>query len=103
MNHLKIKTENIKSIVDIEEKVRNDMAKIVKKPNIPNRPSGIFFGAAGAAKTPKIGDFRPAQKPCIENPSVLNRAFRFANGPSPRKEVGETGLLNVAALWMAIK
>ena len=44
MNHLKIKTENIKSIVDIEEKVRNDMAKIVKKPNIPNRPSGIFFG-----------------------------------------------------------
>ncbi len=26
--------------------------------------------AAGAAQTPKINDLRPAQKPCITNPSV---------------------------------
>lgn len=49
LNHLKNKTENIKSIVDIEEKVRQDMAKIVKKPNTPTRSSGIFFGG------PKFG------------------------------------------------
>jgi hypothetical protein len=31
---------------------------------------GMVFGAAGAAQTPKIDDFRPAQKSCIKNPSV---------------------------------
>ncbi len=31
---------------------------------------GGGFGAAGAAQTPKIKDFRPAQKPCIKNLSV---------------------------------
>ncbi len=31
---------------------------------------GMVCGAAGAVQTPKVGDFRPAQKPCIENPSV---------------------------------
>ncbi len=30
----------------------------------------MVFGAAGAAQTPKISDFQPAQKPCIKNPSV---------------------------------
>jgi hypothetical protein len=30
----------------------------------------MAFGAPGAAQTPKICDFRPAQKPCIKNPSV---------------------------------
>ncbi len=30
----------------------------------------MFFVAAGAAQTPKIGDFRGAQKPCITNPSA---------------------------------
>jgi hypothetical protein len=34
------------------------------------RPSGMVFGAAGAAHIPKIIDFRPAQQPCIKNPSV---------------------------------
>ena len=29
-----------------------------------------FWGAAGAAETPQIDDFRPAQKPCIKHPSV---------------------------------
>jgi hypothetical protein len=29
-----------------------------------------FLGAAGAAQTPKNVDFRPAQKPCMINPSV---------------------------------
>ncbi len=33
-------------------------------------PSGMVFGAAGAAQTPNIDDFRPAQKPCMKNPSV---------------------------------
>ncbi len=33
-------------------------------------PSGVFFGSAGAVQTPKVGDFRPARKPCIKNPSV---------------------------------
>ncbi len=31
----------------------------------------MVCGAAGAAKTPNIDDFRPVQKPCIKNPSVL--------------------------------
>ncbi len=33
-------------------------------------PFGMVFGAAGAVQTPKISDFRPAQKPCIKNSSV---------------------------------
>ncbi len=37
-------------------------------------PSGFVFEAAGAAQTSKIDDFRPAQKPCIKNPSVIRRA-----------------------------
>ncbi len=35
------------------------------------RPSGMVFGAAGAAQTQKIDDCRPAQKPCIKSPSVI--------------------------------
>jgi hypothetical protein len=34
-------------------------------------PFGMVFGAAGAAHTSKIDDFRPAQKPCIENQSIV--------------------------------
>jgi hypothetical protein len=30
----------------------------------------MVFGAAGATQTPKIDDFRPAQKSCMKNPSV---------------------------------
>ncbi len=30
----------------------------------------MFFGAPGAAQTPKIDDSRPAPKSCIKNPSV---------------------------------
>ncbi len=30
----------------------------------------IVFGAAGAVKTPKFEDLRPAPKTCIENPSL---------------------------------
>ena len=30
-------------------------------------PFGMVFEAAGAAQIPKIGDFRPAQQPCIES------------------------------------
>ena len=33
-------------------------------------PSGSFFWAAGAAQTPKINDFRAAQRPSIKNTSV---------------------------------
>ncbi len=33
-------------------------------------PSGIVFGASGAAQTRKIDDFRPARKPCNKHPSV---------------------------------
>jgi hypothetical protein len=33
-------------------------------------PFGIVFGAARATQTPNIDDFRPAQQPCIKNPSV---------------------------------
>ncbi len=35
-------------------------------------PSGMVFGAAGAAQSPKIGDSRRATNPCIENPSVIS-------------------------------
>jgi hypothetical protein len=31
-------------------------------------PSGMVFGATGAAQTPNIDDFRPVQKPCIQKP-----------------------------------
>jgi hypothetical protein len=37
-------------------------------------PSGMVFGAAGAAQTPQIGDFRPAEKSCIKSPCVLTAA-----------------------------
>jgi hypothetical protein len=30
----------------------------------------VLFGAAGAAQTLEIVDYRPAQKPCMKNPSV---------------------------------
>ncbi len=33
-------------------------------------PSGGVVGAAGVAQTTKTDGFRPAQKPCIKNPSV---------------------------------
>ncbi len=33
-------------------------------------PFGMVFGASGAAQTPNIDDSRPAQKPCIKNPTV---------------------------------
>ena len=32
---------------------------------------GMAFGAPGAAQTPKIDDFRPAQKSCMKNPCVM--------------------------------
>jgi hypothetical protein len=34
------------------------------------QPFGTFFGAAGAAQTPRVDDLRPAQQPCIKNPSA---------------------------------
>ncbi len=34
-------------------------------------PFGMLLGAAAVARTLKIDDFRPAQKPCIKSPSVL--------------------------------
>ncbi len=34
-------------------------------------PFGMVCWAAGAAHTPKIEDLRPAQKPCIKNPSII--------------------------------
>jgi hypothetical protein len=46
-------------------------------------PSGMVFGAAGASQTPKIDDFRPAQKPCIKNPS-LNQNCR-SDGPRAKR------------------
>ncbi len=36
-----------------------------------------WFPGPGAAQTPKIDDFRPAQKSCIKNPSVWNGAHGF--------------------------
>lgn len=43
--HLKNKTENVKSIVDIEEKVRQDMSKTIKKPvSSAINKGGIMFG-----------------------------------------------------------
>ncbi len=42
-----------------------------KRGGLSPPPSGMFFWAAGAAQSPKTDDFRPAQKPCIKNPSVL--------------------------------
>lgn len=50
--HLKNKTENIKSIVEIEEKVRQDMSKSNKKANSPSLgKGGIFFGGGARAGT----------------------------------------------------
>jgi hypothetical protein len=37
-------------------------------------PFGMVCGAVRASQTPKIGDCRPAQKPCIENPSARGYA-----------------------------
>ncbi len=36
-----------------------------------------FFGAAGAAQTPKIDDCQLAQKPCLKNPSVYVYVFCY--------------------------
>ena len=33
-------------------------------------PSGMVVVAAGAAQSPEINDFRPAQKPIIKNPPL---------------------------------
>ncbi len=44
---------------------------------------GTFFGAAGAAPTPQIDDFRPAQKPCIQNPSVSSCLAQGIQGTWP--------------------
>ncbi len=46
-----------------------------------------FTGAAGAAKTPKIGDFRSAQKPGIKNHGVLNFGLPH-RGPDPSSYSG---------------
>ena len=47
---MKGKTENMKSIVDIEEKVRQDMSKVQKRiPSASSTSRGIFFGG------PKMG------------------------------------------------
>jgi hypothetical protein len=40
----------------------------------------MVFGAAGAAQTPKLDDFWPAQKPCIKNPGVTPCRDRFRYG-----------------------
>ncbi len=39
-----------------------------------------MVGAAGAAQTPKINDFRPAQKPCIKNPSAYYSYYWVPDG-----------------------
>jgi hypothetical protein len=46
--------------------------------------SGMVFGALRAAQTRKINDFRPAQKPCIKNPSVMDFKFYFCMFLWPR-------------------
>ncbi len=38
-------------------------------------PVGMVFPAAGAAQTPKIGDFWSAQKPCFKNPRLNSKGF----------------------------
>ena len=59
--------------------------------------SGIDFGATGAAQTPKIGDFRPAQKPCIKNPSVLLLVvLRFFVDPELVRDGRETSAPTLA-------
>jgi hypothetical protein len=57
-------------------------------------PFGIVFWAAGAAQTPKVDDFRPAQQPCIKNLSVLlpGRKSKILNGLLPgRHRNGPSG------------
>lgn len=56
--HLKNKTEGAKSIIDIEEKVRNDMSKVVKRSSSsqPFGKSGITFGMGGRIGRPDTSD-----------------------------------------------
>ena len=54
--HLKNKTESVKSIVDIEEKVRNDMSKVVKKSSQSFGKGGITFGMGGRMGKPDTSD-----------------------------------------------
>ena len=49
---------------------RRSQKNITKGGGRSHPPFGKVFGAAGAAQTFKIDDFRPAQQPCINNPSV---------------------------------
>ncbi len=48
--------------------------------------SGKVFGAAGAAQTQRIGDFRPAQKPCIKNQSVRYAGLICMDTPTSMPE-----------------
>ncbi len=48
-------------------------------------PSGMVLGATGAAQTPKIGEFRPAQKPCIKNISLsCFSCYKGIGRPNPQ-------------------
>ncbi len=65
-----------------------------------------FVGPPGPPRSPRIDDFRPAQKPCIKNPSVWHpiggRAYRRASEvchvgskPSPRPRGGRSASTEV--------
>ncbi len=47
--------------------------KPIKKGGERNPPCWLTSGAQGAPQTPEMDDYRPAQKSCIKNPSVLVR------------------------------
>ncbi len=55
-------------------------------------PFGMVFGAAGAAQTPKIDDFRPALKPYIRNPSDYRPKASYELAPCSQTDhhVGAT-------------
>ena len=59
-------------------------------------PQLLVLGSAEAAQTPKIDDFRPAQKPCIKNPSVPSSmpisTGEFSENRDRRFEVSRIGL-----------
>jgi hypothetical protein len=45
----------------------------------------MVVGAAGAAQTPKIGDFQPAQKPCMKN-QLYQIPYRIVDRGSKRAD-----------------
>ncbi len=47
--------------------------------------------APGAAQTPKIGDFRPAQKSCIKNPKCSNTRSPWGDGADCGVHDGASG------------